>query len=234
TNEITKHNWRKKHSQFKQTKSMDINIVFKKMKIIKKHLYSFCCKKILHYFKKHLMSIACYLCYSQEILEKRIQEIIAKKCDSLQYIIINLNSVATAILTSITLEWHPPFFFRNDYFVVFFIINLLFFSLKLIMLALNVERDEKNLEHEKETFSSSGCYDKDWVLLTNKAEKLNPLFCYICKQMANNAVELHCDEHENAGQVYLFGEECLQSYLKQNNGKCPIQQHEYCEFSKSK
>ncbi|ETN99820.1 hypothetical protein RFI_37647, partial [Reticulomyxa filosa] len=28
--------------------------------------------------------------------------------------------------------------------------------------------------------------------------------------------------------------ECLQSYLKQNNGKCPIQQHEKCEFSKSK
>ncbi|ETO01945.1 hypothetical protein RFI_35494 [Reticulomyxa filosa] len=94
------------------------------------------------------------------------------------------------------------------------------------MLALNVERDEKNLEHEKETFFSSGCYDKDWVLLTNKAEKLNPLFCYICKQIANNAVELHCDEHENAEQVYF--------YLEQNNGKCPIQQHEHCEFSKSK
>ncbi|ETN99734.1 hypothetical protein RFI_37733, partial [Reticulomyxa filosa] len=31
-----------------------------------------------------------------------------------------------------------------------------------------------------------------------------------------------------------FGEECLQSYLKQNNDKCPIQQHEHCEFSKSK
>ncbi|ETO19200.1 hypothetical protein RFI_18030, partial [Reticulomyxa filosa] len=42
---------------------------------------------------------------------------------------------------------------------------------------------------KKETFSSSGCYNKDWVL-------------------------------------YLFGEECLQCYLKQNNGKCPIQQHE--------
>ncbi|ETO18423.1 hypothetical protein RFI_18842, partial [Reticulomyxa filosa] len=80
----------------------------------------------------------------------------------------------------------------------------------------------------------SSCYDKDWVLFTNKAEKLNQLVCYICKQIANNAVELHCDEHENAEQVYLFGEECLQSYLKQSNGKCPIQQHDHCEFVKNK
>ncbi|ETO14672.1 hypothetical protein RFI_22698, partial [Reticulomyxa filosa] len=102
------------------------------------------------------------------------------------------------------------------------------------MLALNVERDEKNQEHEKEIFSSSGCYDKDWVLLTNKAVRLNPLVCYICKQIPNNAVELHCNEHENAEQAYLFGEKCLQSYLKQSNGKCPIQQHDHCEFSKNK
>ncbi|ETN98806.1 hypothetical protein RFI_38681 [Reticulomyxa filosa] len=26
-------------------------------------------------------------------------------------------------------------------------------------------------------------------------------------------------------KVYLFEEECLQKYLKQSNGKCPIQQH---------
>ncbi|ETO35290.1 hypothetical protein RFI_01773 [Reticulomyxa filosa] len=102
------------------------------------------------------------------------------------------------------------------------------------MLAFDVESDEKKLENETEIFSSSGCYNKDWVLFTNKSEKLNPLVCYICKQIANNAVELHCDEHENAEQVYLFGEECLQSYLKQSNGKCPIQQHEHCEFVKNK
>ncbi|ETO34716.1 hypothetical protein RFI_02374, partial [Reticulomyxa filosa] len=97
-----------------------------------------------------------------------------------------------------------------------------------------LEGDEKNSEHEKETFSSSGCYNKNWILLTNKSEKVNILVCYICKQIANNAVELHCDEHENAEQVYLFGDECLQRYLKKSNGKCPIQQHEHCEFSKNK
>ncbi|ETO02625.1 hypothetical protein RFI_34793, partial [Reticulomyxa filosa] len=35
-------------------------------------------------------------------------------------------------------------------------------------------------------------------------------------------------------QVYLVGEQCLQNYLKQNNGKCPIQQHQHCEFSQGK
>ncbi|ETO05535.1 hypothetical protein RFI_31861, partial [Reticulomyxa filosa] len=102
------------------------------------------------------------------------------------------------------------------------------------MLALNMERAEKKLENEKEIFSSSGCYNKDWLLLTNKPQKLNNLTCFICKEIANNAVELHCDKHENAGQVYLIGEECLQIYLKQSNGKCPIQQHDNCEFVKSK
>ncbi|ETO00601.1 hypothetical protein RFI_36839, partial [Reticulomyxa filosa] len=93
---------------------------------------------------------------------------------------------------------------------------------------------EKKVENEKETFSSSGCYNKDWILLTNNQQKLNHLICCICKQVANNAVELQCDEHENTEQVYLAGEECLQMYLKQNNGKCPIQQHDHCEFVKNK
>ncbi|ETO16567.1 hypothetical protein RFI_20772, partial [Reticulomyxa filosa] len=102
------------------------------------------------------------------------------------------------------------------------------------MLILNVERDERKLEKEKETFSSSGCYNKDWVLLTNNKQNLNHLICCICKQIANNVVELQCNEHKNAGQVYLVGEECLQVYLKQSNGKCPIQQHDHCEFIKNK
>ncbi|ETO00780.1 hypothetical protein RFI_36660, partial [Reticulomyxa filosa] len=60
------------------------------------------------------------------------------------------------------------------------------------------------------------------------------LICCLCNQIANNALELHCNEHENSEQAYLFGEECLQNYLNQNNGKCPIGQHEHCEFSKNK
>ncbi|ETO00783.1 hypothetical protein RFI_36657, partial [Reticulomyxa filosa] len=102
------------------------------------------------------------------------------------------------------------------------------------MLSLNMERERKKVENEKETFSSSGCYNKDWILLTNNQQKLNHLICCICKQFANNAVELQCSGHENAEQMYLVGEECLQMYLKQSNGKCPIEQHDHCEFVKNK
>ncbi|ETO33722.1 hypothetical protein RFI_03383, partial [Reticulomyxa filosa] len=102
------------------------------------------------------------------------------------------------------------------------------------MLVLDDEGEDKNLENERETFSSSGCYAKAWVLLTNDSQKLNNLFCCLCNQIANNAVELQCNDHENVEQAYLAGEECLQTYLKQNNEKCPIGQHDHCEFSKSK
>ncbi|ETO20633.1 viral A-type inclusion protein [Reticulomyxa filosa] len=102
------------------------------------------------------------------------------------------------------------------------------------MLHLNVESEEKNLENQKETFSLSDCFKKEWLSLTNKQQKLNMLICCICNQITNNAMELHCNEHEKADQVYLVGEECLQNYLKQNNEKCPIQQHDRCEFSQGK
>ncbi|ETO15343.1 hypothetical protein RFI_22021 [Reticulomyxa filosa] len=96
------------------------------------------------------------------------------------------------------------------------------------------EGEEKTLNNEKEAFSNSGCYDKDWVLSTNEQQKLNTLICCLCNQIANKAVELQCDEHENIETTYVIGEECLQRYLKQSNGKCPIGQHDHCEFSKSK
>ncbi|ETO01620.1 hypothetical protein RFI_35820, partial [Reticulomyxa filosa] len=102
------------------------------------------------------------------------------------------------------------------------------------MLHLNVESEEKKLENQIETFSLFGCFKKEWLSLTSKPQKLNTLTCCICSQIANNAMELHCDEHETADQVYLVGEQCLQNYLKQNNGKCPIQQHDHCEFSQNK
>ncbi|ETO05775.1 hypothetical protein RFI_31621, partial [Reticulomyxa filosa] len=103
------------------------------------------------------------------------------------------------------------------------------------MLHLNVETEEKkNLEKQKQMFSFSDCFNKEWLSLTNKPQKLNTLICCICKQIVNHAMELHCDKHENVDQVYLVGEECLQKYLKQNNGKCPIQQHDYCKFSQSR
>ncbi|ETO34654.1 hypothetical protein RFI_02435 [Reticulomyxa filosa] len=61
-----------------------------------------------------------------------------------------------------------------------------------------------------------GYYDKDWALMTNKSEKLNTLSAIFANKFQTA---------QNAEQVYLFGEECLQKHLKQSNGKCPIQQH---------
>ncbi|ETO06371.1 viral A-type inclusion protein [Reticulomyxa filosa] len=101
-------------------------------------------------------------------------------------------------------------------------------------MTLIIDEEEKGVDVNKEIFSASDCYNKDWVSLTNDSQKLNSLACYLCNEILNNAVELHCDEHENAEQVFLIGEKCLEMYLKQNNKKCPSEQHDHCEFSKNK
>ncbi|ETO29476.1 hypothetical protein RFI_07644, partial [Reticulomyxa filosa] len=101
------------------------------------------------------------------------------------------------------------------------------------MLDLNV-RTEEGQENKSETFSLSGCYKKAWISSTNRPQKLNKLICCLCSGIANNAIELQCDEHDNAKHVYLLGDECLQNYLKMSNGKCPIEQHDHCKFSKNK
>ncbi|ETN99017.1 hypothetical protein RFI_38469, partial [Reticulomyxa filosa] len=102
------------------------------------------------------------------------------------------------------------------------------------MLLFEAERKGESKENKRTIFSFSDCYSKAWVSFTNESQKLDTLICCICNQIANNAMELHCDEHENVDQIYLVGEQCLQKYLKQNNGKCPIQQHEHCKFSQIK
>ncbi|ETN97727.1 hypothetical protein RFI_39798, partial [Reticulomyxa filosa] len=65
------------------------------------------------------------------------------------------------------------------------------------MLHLNVKSEEKKLENQTEMFSLSGCFKKEWLSLTNDSQRLDTL---ICNQIANDAMELHCDEHENADQ----------------------------------
>ncbi|ETO16776.1 hypothetical protein RFI_20561 [Reticulomyxa filosa] len=68
-------------------------------------------------------------------------------------------------------------------------------------------------ENQDFFFSFSSCYAKAWLSLTIDLQTLDNITCY---------------------KIYLAGEECLKEYLKQNNGKCPIKQHAYCEFSKNK
>ncbi|ETO36132.1 hypothetical protein RFI_00930, partial [Reticulomyxa filosa] len=113
--------------------------------------------------------------------------------------------------------------------------NLLNYYRVRAMLLFEAEaREEEIKEDKKKTFLLSECYSKSWISLTNEPQRLDTLICCVCNQVVNNAMELHCDEHEDSDQVYLVGEECLQQYLKQNNGKCPIQQHDHCEFSQGR
>ncbi|ETO00729.1 hypothetical protein RFI_36710 [Reticulomyxa filosa] len=102
------------------------------------------------------------------------------------------------------------------------------------MMFLKVENEQNKLENKNETLSLSGCFNKEWLSLTNKPQKLSMLICCVCNQIVNNAMELHCDEHENAEHVYLVGGECLEKYLEQNNGKCPIEQHSNCRSLQNK
>ncbi|ETO10333.1 hypothetical protein RFI_27044 [Reticulomyxa filosa] len=102
------------------------------------------------------------------------------------------------------------------------------------MLKLDKEGEEKKNPENRDVFSVSGCYDKDWVCQTNERQSLSRLTCFLCNQIANKGVELNCKEHEDSEHGYLVGEECLQRYLKQNKNKCPIGQHDHCDFSKSR
>ncbi|ETO02180.1 hypothetical protein RFI_35256, partial [Reticulomyxa filosa] len=56
----------------------------------------------------------------------------------------------------------------------------------------------------------------------------------LCSQIANNAMELTCDEHEEQEGTLVIGEQCLMKYLKENNNKCPIGKHGTCNYVKGR
>ncbi|ETO08795.1 hypothetical protein RFI_28592, partial [Reticulomyxa filosa] len=84
------------------------------------------------------------------------------------------------------------------------------------------------------------CYKRDWLFSLTKEKDWSGWTCYLCKEIAKDAVELICEEHENNNNnddddnVIIIGEICLQEYLKKNNNKCPIGQHENCKYIKNK
>ncbi|ETO34407.1 hypothetical protein RFI_02689, partial [Reticulomyxa filosa] len=78
------------------------------------------------------------------------------------------------------------------------------------------------------------CLDKNWILQTNQSGGINHFACLICKQVANNALESHCTQHEDMKEALIVGEYCLQQYLKSNSNSCPIQPHENPIFLKSR
>ncbi|ETO05569.1 hypothetical protein RFI_31826, partial [Reticulomyxa filosa] len=61
---------------------------------------------------------------------------------------------------------------------------------------LQFETDEEE-KVKLDNISLEDCYNKHWISLLNKEETVNKFICLLCKQVAYNAVELSCREHEN-------------------------------------
>ncbi|ETO25236.1 WD-40 repeat protein [Reticulomyxa filosa] len=96
------------------------------------------------------------------------------------------------------------------------------------MLMLQIE--ESNLKDSK-TLPVKKCYNKDWISFSVKSSTLKNFQCLLCKQIANNAMELICNEHKDYKES-VIGEQCLLKYLNENNNKCPIGDHNNCNYIK--
>ncbi|ETO13475.1 G-protein beta WD-40 repeats containing protein [Reticulomyxa filosa] len=95
------------------------------------------------------------------------------------------------------------------------------------MLIVQVEETERI-----KTLSLEGCYDKNWLASTNKLKHLQNFQCLLCNQIANNAMELTCNEHEDHKETLVVGEQCLIQYLSENNNQCPVGKHKDCTYVK--
>ncbi|ETO34739.1 hypothetical protein RFI_02351 [Reticulomyxa filosa] len=149
-----------------------------------------------------------------------------------------------------TLNCKPKKYFNFNIKIKYATVNAvltLLFSNKNILQKLDkkLERKKKNRVYhvniairKKETslkaLSLDGCYDKNWVAASNKQSTLRPLQCLLCGQVANNAMELTCDEHDDYKDTVIVGEQCLIKYLKENNDQCPIGEHGTCKHTKGR
>ncbi|ETO18489.1 G-protein beta WD-40 repeats containing protein [Reticulomyxa filosa] len=105
-----------------------------------------------------------------------------------------------------------------------------------LMLLLPLEKGEDKQEKRKKTkkWSLDECYNEEWVLFLNKRKKLKNFYCLLCKEIANNAMELICDEHEDMKEGLVVGEQCLLKHLKDHNNQCPTKSHDGCNYVKGK
>ncbi|ETO20966.1 hypothetical protein RFI_16237 [Reticulomyxa filosa] len=84
------------------------------------------------------------------------------------------------------------------------------------------------------------CYSKEWVRSNRENEEkkaeanIKDWSCGMCGEIANNAMELLCTEHEHDQEAFIIGESCLMEYLKHNDNLCPISNHKECRFVKRK
>ncbi|ETO07803.1 hypothetical protein RFI_29587 [Reticulomyxa filosa] len=74
------------------------------------------------------------------------------------------------------------------------------------------------------------CFDKNWILQLNKQENINDFICLICKQIANNPMEISCPQHKNMNEILIVGENCLKQFINKNPNSCPIESHNNCLY----
>ncbi|ETO30178.1 hypothetical protein RFI_06942 [Reticulomyxa filosa] len=78
------------------------------------------------------------------------------------------------------------------------------------------------------------CFDRNWVSQLNNREQIGHFICLICKQVANNPVEISCTQHDGMDEILIAGENCLKQFLNNNNNTCPVQHHDGCKYHKVK
>ncbi|ETO02682.1 hypothetical protein RFI_34731, partial [Reticulomyxa filosa] len=78
------------------------------------------------------------------------------------------------------------------------------------------------------------CFDKNWILQLNQQESIQDFICLICKQVANNPMEINCTQHNSMNESLIAGESCLNQFLNQNTNSCPVEPHDNCSYSQSR
>ncbi|ETO02275.1 hypothetical protein RFI_35161, partial [Reticulomyxa filosa] len=72
------------------------------------------------------------------------------------------------------------------------------------------EKSKDNAEMELQSIpEQQSCFDKNWILQLNKQEPIRDVICLICKQVANNPMEINCTQHKNMDESLIVGENCL-------------------------
>ncbi|ETO14159.1 WD-40 repeat-containing protein [Reticulomyxa filosa] len=72
------------------------------------------------------------------------------------------------------------------------------------------------------------CFNKEWILRSCPQEYIEHCICLICKQIANNPMEIECPKHVDMNKTLIIGEHCLKLFLENHNNSCPIQSHDNC------
>ncbi|ETN97902.1 hypothetical protein RFI_39624, partial [Reticulomyxa filosa] len=72
-----------------------------------------------------------------------------------------------------------------------------------------------------------------WILRSYQQEQIKHFICLICKQIANNPMDINCPHHANMDEMIIAGEHCLTLFLENNNNSCPIQPHNNCQYSRN-